>query len=391
MLQIVWAACILLAGLLWVVWVLFSGDWPEEISLFVAVASLLVLGLIFLRFTQVDEGTSKQVMRLGAYKKTLLTKEGYKVEKNRDIVALGLGEKPSFYLPGGLRFVGLWPIDKIYVYDFDWIKINADGKTKDRHEKKVDFILTRDYVYGLKITEAEDFDLMPLEVLLSATAEIVNPYKALFRVKDWFRTFVGKLSPYVRQFIGEKSYDELQKTDLERKIFEALTADGIIGQLKDLYGIALKKLEVVNLNPSGDYAKITLQRLQGRRNAEQAIEETAGRVLESVAMLSGLTVDQLNTKLSTDPSLRGKSAVEGGFQEAFAFSKDLVIRDRAGEKGELEDIRVGSTHGGAFPEGAILGAIRAVFKGKKKSGVSGRGGNPKNKGGKADDFSGFAP
>ena len=351
---------------------------------------LALLALIFLRFTIVDEGTAKLVVRLGSYKKTLLAKRGFKVDDDGEIVGLEEDEKPPFTLPGGLRFVGFWPLDKVYIQkEFDWIKINPDGTAQNRHEVNVNFILARDYVYGIRILRAEDNDLIPLNALLSVTAWIPNPSKAYLRgVQDWFRTLVGRVSPYVRKFIADKSYEDIQDTELEKEIIRKLENDGIIDDLKERYGIDVRKIEVIDINPGEKFRRLTVQKQIGRMNAQQAIEETAGRVLESAAKILGLTPDDLKVKLQANPKLRGTPSANEGFKEAFDFAEDQVKRDRAGEKGSLSDIRVGNTDGTSFKDsgvGTIIGSIAAIFQQKGKSSVSNKGKKKRNKDDDEDD------
>lgn len=371
---------------------------PSDILVFLELIVLMVLGYLtgvagFSRFTDVEEGTAKIVVRRGKYRKMLLTKKGYKIGVDEEIVPLADNEEAPSQLPwwlqplkdilGGLQFVGWWPLDKVYTYNHDWIKINSDGTAEDRHEENVDFTLVRDYVYGIRVLRAEDSDLIPLDVLLSVRGEITNPFKWHFRVKDGFRTLVGRTVPYVRDFISEKPYEKHQREgELEQDIKNELTNDRILKQFKEEHGLNIKNIEVVNIDPGEEFRRLTVQRRIGRMNAWQAIEETAGRVLESAAKILGLPVDTipakagppavpaiegLRQKIMADPKLRGTLASGGGFKEAFDFAEDQVKRDRAGEKGDLTDIRVGGTSGEPLPESAIIGGLAAIFKQKGKS------------------------
>ncbi len=357
---------------------------------FLAVLAFASLLFVFLRFTFVDEGTDKIVVRFGGYKKTLLAKRGYKVDDDDEIVQLEPDEEPPSTRFGGLRFVGFWPLDKVFTYNFTWVKIKPDGTSEDRHEEGVNHILARDYVYGIKVQKAEDADLVPLDVLLSATAQITNPYKALFGVKDWFGAFIGRVSPYVRKFVTQKSYDEIEEADLETDIFNALIADGIIEELKDRYGIDLHKIEVVDINPGEAYRQMTLQKKIGKMNADQAVEETAGRVLASVARTSGIALEGLKKDLKANPKKRGLPSSQGGYKEAFAYAEDQTKRDRAGAAGELTDIRVGNTDGTSFTDkslGSLIGGLAAAANqfGKAK----GSGGSSSSQGGKKDKSKGL--
>ncbi len=274
-------------------------------------------------------------------------------------------------MPGGLRFVGFWPLDKVYTYNFDWTKSKPDGTFEDRHEEGVDHILVRDYVYGIRVLNAEDSDLLPLNILLSVTAESTNPYKTLFGVRDWFGAFVGRLTPYARNLATKQPYDRLQSADLEKGILSALGKDGIITELKNDYAINVRRIEVVDINPGSEYRQMSLQKKIGKMNADQAVEETAGRVLESVARTSGMTVDELKADLKDHPEKRGLSSKDGGYKEAFAYAEDQIKRDRAAAGGDLTDIRVGNTDGTSFSDptlGSLIGGLAAATSRFGKSG-----------------------
>lgn len=356
-----------------------SLSWSLVALLFVA----LVL-LIIMRFTIVDEGTSKLVVRLGEYQETLLVKRGYKVDDDGEIVELQAGEAPPPSLPGGLRFVGFWPFDSVYIQkEFEWIKINPDNTAEDRYEENVDFILARDYVYGIRVLKAEDVDLVPLDVLLAVTAWVSNPSKAYLRnAKDWFRTLVGRVSHYPREFVAIRSYEVVQKADLENELMQKLLDDDIITEFKQRYGITIYKVEVLDINPDEKFRALTLQKRVGQMNANQAVEETAGRILKMVAAMNSMPVETpkddqgrpipgapegLKERLAANPNLRGTPSSKGGYKEDFDYARDQVKRDRAGEKGELTDIRVGNSDGTPFPEGAIIGGLAAIFGEKRKS------------------------
>lgn len=366
----------------------FSGDVLILEDYPVLTTLVLILGalLIHVRFTIVDEGTDKLVTFLGSYWKTLLTKKGFKVNENGTIVRVKSGEKVPWKLPGGLRFVGLWPFFRIHINEIRWVDRNMK-----KREEETSWLLAADYVYGMRVEKAEDEDLLPVDVDMSVTAWLCNPSKAIFKIKDWYGAFVGRLTPYVRQFISTKPYRGLQKTDLETAIFQALVTDGIIDELKKRYGIHIRKIEVTNLDPGERHRDLTMQRLLGQMNAEQADEETAGRVMRMVAKILGLPTvnvtddsgkvitEGLTEKLAGDPNLAQPPGLKERYDAALAWSKDQVTRDRAGDMGELRDIRVGNTRGTPLKDAGIAAFLSGVGAGGVLFGKAGNpgGGKPK--------------
>ncbi|MDO8486551.1 MAG: SPFH domain-containing protein [Candidatus Staskawiczbacteria bacterium] len=371
------------------------------IDILTTVFLLLILGspFIILRFTFVDEGTAKIVVRFGAYHKTLLSKKGYMVREDGEIVIIPLEPAPSDFplrgfrfigvkqlynllyayykltqikLPGGLRFVGFWPLDKVYAYDFTWVKVKFDGTAENRDEKGVNFVLARDYVYGVKVLKAEDKNSLPLDVLLSATAQITNPYKWLFNVKDGFGAFVGRVSPYVRSFVAQKSYDDLEETNLEHEIFSQLavgrkvsgtiTMPGIIDTLRKSYGIHLRKIEVINIDPPPEFRETTLRQYTATQNAKAEAEETGGALdrmidkrIDRLAERFGFDADQRRQYLKDNPDVLRRIEEQ---------QVDLLRRDRAGPG--LRDIRVGNADGSKLePATATIMSLIEMWKSER--------------------------
>ena len=136
----------------------------------------------------------------------------------------------------------------------------------------------------------------------------------------------------------------------ERTMIEILHEDA---------GFKLHALEVVNIDPGAEHRQLTIQKLIGQRNAEQAVQETAGRILESVAISAGITVDELKAKLAGNEKLKGIPESEGGFREAFAHARDLINRDRVASGG-VTDIRVGATDGTPLKDAGVASFLAGI-------------------------------
>lgn len=344
-------------------------------------------------FTIVKEGTVKIIVRFGEYRESLMVKKGYKIDENNQIVPLAEGEEEETgLLWGGLRIVGIPFIDKVFKKDLKWVKSLPEGTLEDRFESKVDFLLADvHYQYGLRFNNIEDKELLPLSGQMTLTASIVNPYKAQFGVKDWFAAVVNRVLPVVREYIPEHTYEEIindPAVQLDKDVMTTLRTSGILEELEN-YGVRIHALETVDINPGEKFRDMTLQRKIGRMNADQAVEETAGRVLESVARTSGMTLDELKADLKANPKKRGLSSKDDGYKEAFAYAEDQVKRDRAGAAGELTDIRVGNTDGSSFKDptlGSLIGGLAAVASKFGKGGGKSKKGKSSGEKDKKEDF-----
>ncbi len=257
-------------------------------------------------------------------------------------------------------------------------------------------------------------------------------------LRDWIE---DAIAPDVLYVFGQKNYTEVMggtaNEALNKEVNERLRGDpllpndsllercGLFGEdPKDRTpgsGEAFLEIEDVHLSgPLGRSLELVetnrLEAEAAKSVADKNAEETAGRILKMVARMNGLPLDDviekdvngktvidaatgkpviitegLNTKLAKNQKLRGMPADQGGFKEDFEYARDQVKRDRAGEQGELTDIRVGNTDGTPFKDtstgnvfkgfnlGPVLSGLAAVFGKKANSGHSGK--KPKNGGG----------
>lgn len=222
--------------------------------LFEFLVFLLFLSPLFLiRFTTVKEGTAKIVLLMGAYNKTLLTKRGYEVALDGEVVPITTSGQPPVLpsglkirriwflrwiqiiilqkgqaLPippqglrfvrirpfhriyliiltkgrilfGGLHFVGIWPFHKIHTDTMKFVKALSQAKGgkfyEERSDEYTDFILARvDYQYALIIENAEtclvEFDGKGREIRKNGVGPTVSALIAMTaRSKNPKKTF----------------------------------------------------------------------------------------------------------------------------------------------------------------------------------------------------------
>ena len=382
---------------LWIVGLLVAVciKWPVALLLVVPFVALVLTYLGFC-FTYVAEGTAKNVVRFDGYVKTLLAKTGYKLDDEGYVVPLQIGERPQYpAFMGGLRWVSLLKplgIDKIYTRTMKYVKALSDGSFERRADENTNFILAgTQFQYGLEFSSAEDSAKLPLSGKMTMTAMIVSPYRALFLVREWFDAMTMRVLPCVREYISEHTYDEIIKAPgrLDADVFKMLTGvdpvmdPNIISILKDQYGIELLALETVNVDPPEGYREATLAKWKAQQTADKDVEETAGRILKSVAMSAHISLKVLKRKLAKNDKLRGISNAQGGFKEDFDKAWDQVKRDRAGTG--LRDVRVGNADGTNLdPITAWAASLISLAKGSGQGGGN-PSGNPaggKRKGGR---------
>lgn len=185
-------------------------------------------------FTKVREGTVKAIMRGDSFERFIMSFERYHindptkdwVEKNKarwEIVYHGKSENDDIYDGRtplekylGLYWVG-WPWrNSVYVYQFEWNETYTEAKGAEKGKEKVlpraeatDFIYVSDFTYAIVTEGAETKDRLPTDELTQVTVAVRNPYRALFSGEDWMRRVTAAINRQVRNFVGNKGYDEL--------------------------------------------------------------------------------------------------------------------------------------------------------------------------------------
>jgi len=179
--------------------------------------------------------------------------------------------KEGFF--GGLVAYGFWPLDDIFVYEFEWSGMTDRGELEPHPKEWIDYIFVKDDVYGCEITKAEDRELMPLNIKLTLTARIINPYKALFVIENWYETMVNRIRPYVRDFITTDTYMNFTKNPIriDVGVLERLKKEGILDELVNRYGVDVRKIEVNTIDPEEDFRKATMKKVLALREKEEII------------------------------------------------------------------------------------------------------------------------
>ncbi len=347
-------------------------------------------------WTIVAEGTSKQVLYMDKFTKSLLTKKGYKLDDDWELVDNKVGDKEK---ASGLCWVGIWPFFKVYERPMEFAKALSNG-TYEWRNAPADFMLTgTSYQYSLIFSDAEDKEKLPLSGQMTMTAMITNPYKALFLINDWFDALVTRVLPRVREYISNHTYDKLindPDVQLDTEVFEMLKRFDLKGPkngpsiwsvLKNQYGIELLALETVNIDPPSDYREATLRQFNAVQTAKAEAEETGG----ALDRMINQRINQLAKRLGLDPKtsevrdyLKANPDILRRFEEQ---QLDLLRRDR--NKGGVRDIRVANADGSNLDSAtATLMSLIELWKGGGGGGASsdfgnsGKANNPSDKGNK---------
>ena len=334
-------------------------------ELLVIFGLLIVLALIIFEFTQTDEGTAKAIRRFGAVRKMVMVWEGYRfdgseqgtkkwdVVKSKSVtdefVTLLIGR-----LIGGLRFVGIRWIDRVYKYQFRWqdLELSEGGEEKKFHDKNISYILIKYATYSTGIRSAETGrgtdetlpERIPVDADFLITLRVKNPYKALFVAPpNWLENVLARLNALFRGWVGTKTVDELitlrgKEEEKKKRLWEEFKVDPLILHFKKDWGIELAEngIELQVLGLPKDYQEAAARRRQMELEAKGAVAATTGFIIESMANARGRTPEEIRKEIDEDEKRQ---------ENHLAKTTDILLRDMSLKKGALAHVIVEGAEG----------------------------------------------
>lgn len=249
---------------------------------------MMVLGFCLIYFwwapnnlfwTFVPEGRAKIIVRADEARKILIQwKDHILATESSEDGGIDVGDIIDGHTPkrffGGLRFYGKWPLDDVYVYDFSWINMAQNGKVETHEREALDYVLLKQDVYLAVLSKAEDKELLPVDIRLVLTIRVINPYKAVFVIQNWLEAVINRILPAVRNIFTEDTYKNWISTekDLAKRIIEhEETKKFLDEECKKGYGIEVKAIEVIDIDPGEDYRKATLAEYLAERDKAKVV------------------------------------------------------------------------------------------------------------------------
>lgn len=276
------------------------------LGVYIGLTILIIVGVIFggiglvyllarhnIFWTIVKEGTAKAILKFGKVKKIVMVYQGYILDPAKgDIrrIEEGKGEQAR---KTGLAWIGIPFIYSVYRYEFRWTSFEQaeeQGKLIQKtiaHKEPIDFILVQDDVYYTFIREAETKDMVPVDVDLLLTIRIINPYKAFFRVQNWLEATQNQLKPVLRSYIASNDFFKLitRREGMGREMEALLTqpaeaedadkGEALGSYLDDRYGVRIKKIGLVRIDPAGErgktYQEAASQKWESERDKDRIL------------------------------------------------------------------------------------------------------------------------
>ncbi|MGB9743183.1 MAG: hypothetical protein ACPLW9_00470 [Minisyncoccales bacterium] len=370
--------------------------------------SVLMVGIILIillscaRFTTVQEGQAKAILKLGKFSRIIFSWEEHFMDthcyiwKNEDVKEkknekIEPGGKKRMWgrIWGGLYFYGFWPIHKIHTYHHRWFDARFDAKGKmimSLRDETLDFVLLRPVVYSLLVERAETKppERFAVTIKVLVTMRIINPYLFLFVAPPTaIEDILGRLAALIRGWISDLTIDELlslkgrankiwygwqlKKEGLDGKEW-GFEEEEKVGGLKDekliketllKWGleVAEQGIDFYEINVEEQYQEVMAKRREEELKAEARAQETMGSLIKMMSLVEGVDEADFRKKLQENPEKQ---------KELQDKAYELLVRKLGWEKGGLYEILTKGT--GSLDEGLLksvaLGA--KLFSDKSK-------------------------
>lgn len=273
--------------------------------------------------TYVPEGRAMAVVRGKKFVRTIMSWTGKTIDNSGDIIDSQQLQKNWLLDFFGLQWVGLWPWFSIYSYKFPFTTVDENGEIKTRSNEVTKYVYLTDYVYFVRVKEAETSENFPVQMGLLLTVRVENPYKALFRVANWLGTLSDLVAADTRDFIGSKTFEELitrGETETQRELFARLNKT--IRSVKRQYGVKVERVDIHSVDPAGEHAEklreVATKKYVAEREAEalEALGDGRRRAIEKEA--SALGSDEakmaLQARVAEEMARGGRTVVMSGKQ-----------------------------------------------------------------------------
>ncbi|GMX58883.1 MAG: hypothetical protein MCSN_5370 [Candidatus Microsyncoccus archaeolyticus] len=344
-----------------------------------------------------EEGYATVIVRGLGFRKLFLKKKGFGFNNNWDVVPIEYATvRPREFLG---MFLFLWPFERLYVYKQKWVKYTEKEKPVEK-EEVLRGALLKTYVYFIGLSGAEDLINMPIDIGMAVEMVIVNPYKALFQMQNWYRGISNFIQGEIRNEVRKQNYSELiakGERSLDYILIEKL--ETLVSLVKDQYGVEISKIKIVQISPADKELVKASTRMAVAEFEKKAIKveaeaqsykrstETMGPIIDMLVSRTGLTLEQIQQETRNNPREFSEK-----YSQIIQEGIELVKTQIAGDKSKYIKIDTSGNNGeGGNPLLDLIATFMAMSEKskeptkelsegtKKESKESSRGEDKKNK------------
>ena len=235
------------------------------------------------------EGTSRIVVTgpkgKASFVKAIMSFKGYKFDKDWNIVpdkTFHEGKKSVLEQIGlgGIYWIGIPHIRSIYEYFFSWSTLLPNGKLDPHEINNLDHISLKEDTYGTLLPKAETGESMvPIDVTLLITAQIVNPRKALFEVDHWLQNVINIAKVPVLAHIAtmDNPRELLGNEELTKLFFNKLEDSEDIEYFINKYGVKVSRVEVGAIDLDKDVEAAAMEEWKAEQKGKATVMEETKR------------------------------------------------------------------------------------------------------------------
>lgn len=235
------------------------------------------------------EGTARIVVTgpkgRATFVKAIMSFKGYKFDKDWNIVpdkTFHEGKKSVLEQIGlgGIYWIGIPHIRSIYEYFFSWSTLLPNGKLDPHEINNLDHISLKEDTYGTLLPKAETGkSMVPIDVTLLITSQIVNPRKALFEVDHWLQNVINIAKVPVLAHIAtmDNPRELLGNEELTKLFFNKLDDSGDIEYFINKYGVKVSRVEVGRIDLDKDVEEAAMEKWRAGQTAEALIVAETGK------------------------------------------------------------------------------------------------------------------
>lgn len=232
------------------------------------------------------EGTARTVVTgpkgKATFVKAIMSFKGYKFDKDWNIISdetFCKGKKSIFEWIGlgGIYWIGIPNVRSIDEYYFSWSSLLPNGKL-DPHEEKLDYVPLKEDTYGTLLPKAETGESMvPINVILLITAQIINPRKSRYEVDHWLQNVINIAKVPVLAHIAtmENPRELLGNEELTKLFFNKLKESGDIEYFRNKYGVSVSRVEVGEIEFDKNVEEAAMEKWRAEQKGEAKVVEQA--------------------------------------------------------------------------------------------------------------------
>lgn len=293
-------------------------------------------------WTMLKENQAKFILFFGANPKTIIAYKGKKLDENGRVVD---GTSKHFF--GGIRFIGIWPLYTIHVWQFfSWKGVDEEGRSVSHPSEWVDHVNLKNYQYEFKIIDIRDVDQVTLMFDASIYSRIIDPEVAVFKNKNFLNEVLGLLTSEITHFSRQRKNADLNKVEQivqDREVREAVSDQdirdqimgspqemgtifwmilkkrGIIDDIIDNFGAQVFAIKIRNFEPTPDYQEATTLVYRATQEGLAAVERATHEAKRDAQETLGQFMHMLEIRLNLEKEELIKAMKEPDFNEKYSL------------------------------------------------------------------------